>query len=65
MDNASIHHVQGGVDLIQNSGSRILILAPYSPDLNPPEEVFSQGKSKNNYVFQSCTESRVLLINGI
>jgi len=65
MDNASIHHVQGVVDLIENHGSRILFLPPYSPDLNPLEEVFSQAKSimkANDCVFQSCTESRVLLL---
>ena len=45
MDNASIHHVQSIVDLIENqAGARLLFLPPYSPDLNPTEEVFSKIK---------------------
>ena len=43
MDNASIHHVQAVTDLVENQmGARLLFLPPYSPDLNPAEEVFSK-----------------------
>ena len=46
MDNASIHHTEGVADLIENqAGARLIYLPPYSPDLNPAEEVFSQVKS--------------------
>lgn len=47
MDNASIHHVQEVIDLIetQAGAARVLILPPYSPDLNPVEGIFSQIKS--------------------
>ena len=65
MDNASIHHVHGVVDLIESQGARLIFLPPYSPDLNPLEEVFSKVKSitKENHpcIFQSCTETRKLL----
>ena len=64
MDNASIHHVQEVTDLIESHGAKILFLPPYSPDLNPLEEVFSQVKSimkQNDSLFQSCVESRLLL----
>ena len=64
MDNASIHHVHGVVDLIESQGARLIFLPPYSPDLNPLEEVFSKVKSimkENHSIFQSCTETRVLL----
>ena len=65
MDNASIHHVAGVIDLIENqAGARLLFLPPYSPDLNPLEEVFSQVKSimkKNDALFQATTMPRVLL----
>lgn len=65
MDNASIHHVSGVTDLIENQiGSRILFLPPYSPDLNPVEEIFSQVKAimkQNDALFQACSEPRVLL----
>lgn len=65
MDNASIHHVDGVVDLIENQlGARLLFLPPYSPDLNPIEEVFSQVKAimkQNHTLFQACSAPRVLL----
>ena len=64
LDNASIHHVDQVVDLIENTGARLLFLPPYSPDLNPLEEVFSKVKGimkKDCSVFQSCTFPRVLL----
>ena len=65
MDNASIHHVDSVTDLIENQiGARLLFLPPYSPDLNPVEEVFSQIKAimkQNDALFQSCTAPRVLL----
>lgn len=65
MDNASIHHVDGVTDLIENqAGARLLFLPPYSPDLNPIEEVFSQVKAimkKNDVLFQVTTMPRVLL----
>lgn len=65
MDNASIHHVHEVTDLIENQvGARLLFLPPYSPDLNPLEEVFSQVKSiikKNSTIFQASNSPRVLL----
>ena len=65
MDNASIHHVHGVTNLIENQGgARLLFLPPYSPDLNPIEEVFSQVKAimkKNDALFQVTTMPRVLL----
>ncbi len=65
MDNASIHHIDSIVDLIQNqAGARLVFLPPYSPDLNPLEEVFSQVKSivkKNCSLFQISSSPRVLL----
>lgn len=65
MDNASIHHVDGVIDLIENQvGAKVLFLPPYSPDLNPCEEVFSQIKGimkQNDALFQTCSAPRVLL----
>ena len=66
MDNASIHHVNGVVDLIENqAGARLLFLPPYSPDLNPLEEVFSQVKAiikQNDQLFQVTIIPRALLM---
>lgn len=45
MDNASIHHCDGIVELIESVGALVIFLPPYSPDLNPIEEAFSSVKS--------------------
>ena len=65
MDNAAIHHVERVTDLIENQAqARIVFLPPYSPDLNPIEEVFSQVKSilkQNDAYFQVCQYPRTML----
>ena len=45
LDNTSIHHVEGVVDTIQNTGALVQFLPPYSPDYNPIENAFAQVKS--------------------
>ena len=45
MDNASIHHIDGVVEMIQSVGALVLFLPPYSPDYNPIEEAFSKVKT--------------------
>ena len=45
LDNASIHHVAGVVDTIQNAGALTYFLPPYSPDFNAIEHTFSMVKS--------------------
>ena len=42
--NHPVHHAQEVVDHIYDSGVIIRILTPYSPDLNPIEEVFAKVK---------------------
>ena len=44
MDNASIHSVEGIVEMIQQVGAIVIFLPPYSPDFNPIEELFSKVK---------------------
>jgi len=44
MDNASIHHVEPAVELIEEHGAMLHFLPPYSPDLDPIEEAFSKVK---------------------
>ena len=62
MENASIYHVQGVIDIIENQkGAHLHFLIPCSP---PCEEVFSQVKSimkQKDGLFQACNASRVLL----
>jgi hypothetical protein len=56
MDNARIHHGYEILELADRFGVRIEYLPPYSPDLNPIEEAFSQVKSyirRNNDIFLS------------
>ena len=65
MDNASIHHIDDFIDLIERqAGAKVIFLPPYSPDLNPAEGVFSQVKSimkENDKIFQVCSAPRALL----
>ena len=45
LDNAMIHHAGEILKLVENVGTLIYYLLPYSPDLNPIEEAFSKVKS--------------------
>jgi transposase len=45
MDNLSAHKVDGVRQAIENAGASILYLPPYSPDLNPIEQVFAKLKA--------------------
>ena len=44
-DNFSSHKVKGVKEFIEARGARILYLPPYSPDLNPIEQVFEKLKA--------------------
>ena len=44
LDNASIHHLDQVYDIITGVGAKLCFLPPYSPDLMPLEEVFSEVK---------------------
>ena len=44
LDNCAIHHVQQIKDYLDDMGMHVLFLPPYSPDLNPVEELFSYLK---------------------
>lgn len=44
MDNCTVHHVRPVTTLLKQAGIVTLFLPPYSPDLNPIEEVFSLVK---------------------
>ncbi len=62
MDNASIHHVDDAVKLIEDSGALINFLPPYSPDLNPMEEAFSKLKyflKANDPFVQVCNDDEI------
>jgi transposase len=44
MDNLGSHKVTGVREAIEAAGARVLYLPPYSPDLNPIEQVFAKLK---------------------
>jgi transposase len=46
MDNLPAHKVQGIRQAIEASGAHLLYLPPYSPDLNPIEQVFAKFKAR-------------------
>lgn len=45
LDNCSIHHVEEIIRAIEDVGALVNFLPPYSPDLNPIEELFSKVKT--------------------
>jgi transposase len=45
MDNVAFHQVRGIKEAIESTGARLVYLPPYSPDLNPIEQMW--GKIKN------------------
>ena len=65
IDNASIHHIDDVINLIETqAGAKVIFLPPYSPDLNPSEGVFSCVKSimkENDKIFQDCSVPQALL----
>ena len=57
-DNAAIHHTRV-VDAIDATGALLIFLPPYSPDLMPCEELFSQSKNyirQNNIAWQDSPD---------
>jgi len=45
MDNLPSHKVTGIREAIEKVGAKLIYLPPYSPDLNPIEQVFSKFKA--------------------
>jgi transposase len=45
VDNLPAHKVAGVTDAIEAVGARAIYLPPYSPDLNPIEQLFSKLKA--------------------
>lgn len=46
LDNLQTHKVAGVEEVLWSRGARVLYLPPYSPDLNPIEQVFSKIKNE-------------------
>ena len=45
MDNVSFHKVDGVAQLLSDVGVELIYLPPYSPDLNPIEQMWSKIKT--------------------
>ena len=67
MDNASIRHVDAVVELITAAGALVRFVPPYSPHLNPIEEVFSKIKAflkANESAYQATSKPRILVAHA-
>jgi transposase len=62
MDNLSSHKVEGLEEIVEKRGARIEYLPPYSPDLNPVENMWSKIKSQLRKKKERCKE---ILVNAI
>ncbi|XP_065903761.1 uncharacterized protein [Dysidea avara] len=64
MDNASIHHIDRVIKAIYQTGAIVRFLPPYSPDLQPLEEVFSKVKSflKRNEIVYDSSDTPSLIV---
>ena len=63
LDNATIHHTERAIKLIQSVGAIVHFLPPYSPDLNPIEELFSKVKAclkENDAAIQRIEEQGII-----
>jgi len=56
LDNASSHHSEKAIALIETTGAGVIFLPPYSPELNPIELIWSQVKSFLKKTIISSTE---------
>ena len=63
LDNASIHHTHWPIELIESVGALVHFIPPYSPDLDPVEELFSKVKAclkENDEAIQAANENTVV-----
>ena len=68
MDNCSIHHIQPVVETLTQMGVLTLFVPPYSPDMNPIEELFSYFKyylKDHDTVLQAMQDPLPLLKAGL
>lgn len=64
MDNCTIHHTAPALETLRNAGILTLFLPPYSPDLNPAEELFSQVKyylKEHDEILQSVSDPKQII----
>ena len=59
MDNLSSHKVKGIEEIVKERGASIEYLPPYSPDLNPVENMWSKVKAHLRHVKERCKEALI------
>ena len=66
-DNAAIHHTREVVDAINATGAQLIFLPPYSPDLMPCEELFSQSQNyirPNDIAWQDSPDPELMVLDS-
>ncbi len=56
MDNYCIHKTAKTQEIIEKAGCEILFLSPYSPDLNPIENLWANIKARIKKIKTSCED---------
>ena len=67
MDTFSVHHTREVVDLFSQAGILVMLLPPYSPNLNPAEEAFSYVKAylrKHDTLLQALTNPTNVILSA-
>jgi len=66
LDNATVHHVDGVVELIEATGAKVIFLAPYAPEYNPIETMFHLYKSSlRRLQYMSWIDAHVLSLESV
>ena len=64
LDNCAIHHVSPALHILSDAGILVMFLPPYSPDLNPAEELFSYVKyylKQHDDILQSVSDPKPII----
>ena len=64
MDNCSIHYTHSAQEALSEAGILTVFLPPYSPDMNPAEELFSCVKyylKKHDEILQHVSDPRPII----
>jgi hypothetical protein len=64
MDNCAIHHVSPALQALTDAGIVTMFLPPYSPDLNPAEELFSFVKyylKEHDEILQAVNDPKPII----
>lgn len=64
-DNARAHHSYEFLDLIQEAGFMVEFLPPYSPDLNPIEQLWGNIKAKLKLIYDRSLDYVENIIRAI